>query len=241
MKILLREYKSQWFYPIIIINILIILILSYWYFYLPENNEKLGAILSGLITGFVALIVQLWFSWEEQSKLKKYDDLKIINILAARDDDEYYRPLIKNAKKEIKVLGVTCLRFLEDFANYEASAPERNKILLNALDKNKLKVMILVADESCLDARYGNKAKVAEAKPRLEWLSEKYPNCFFYRFYKHNPTHSVMVIDDESIVGPIFPDVSSKYSPAIHLKNDSKFVEHYRAYFDKEWDECSKN
>lgn len=239
MKILSREFKAQWFYPIIGIFIVFIVVLSIWFMSSSQTDEKLNAILSGLITGFIALLLQLWFSWVEQNKLKKFDELKIINILATRDDPEYYRPLIKRAKKEVRVLGVTCLRFLEDFANNEINAPVKNKILLNALEKKNLKVMILVADESNLDEE--NKNKAIAAKPRLEWLSNKYPNQFFYKFYKHNPMHSVMIIDDESIVGPVFPKVSSKFSPAIHLKNDSKFVEHYREYFDNEWDECTKN
>lgn len=240
MKILSREFKAQWFYPIVLILTSFIIGLSFWFNSSAATDDKLNAILSGLITGFVALLLQLWFSWVEQNKLKKFDELRIINILAARDDPEYYRPLIKSAKRDVMVLGVTCLRFLQDFAEDEASAPNKNKVLLKLLDKKKLKVKLLVADETALD-KEEDKAKAKAAQPRLERLSKKYPNNFFYSYYEHIPTHSVMVIDDESIVGPIFPGVNSKYSPAIHLKSDSKFVEHYREYFDKEWDECSKS
>lgn len=240
MNILSREFKAQWFYPIVLILISFIIALSFWFNSSAATDDKLNAILSGLITGFVALLLQLWFSWVEQNKLKKFDELKIINILATRDDPEYYRPLIKSAKRDVMVLGVTCLRFLQDFAEDETGAPNKNKILLKSLDKKKIKVKLLVADEAVLDNE-DDKAKAKTAQPRLERLRQKYPNQFFYSYYKHRPAHSVMVIDDESIVGPIFPEVSSKYSPAIHLKNDSKFVEHYREYFDKEWDECSKS
>lgn len=239
MKLLLREFRAQWFYPIVLILLVFIIFLSIWFFSSDAKDEKINAILSGLITGFVALLLQLWFSWVELNKLKKFDELKIINILATRDDPEYYRPLIKSAKRDVIVLGVTCLRFLQDFADDEASAPNKNKVLLESLDNKKIKVKLLVADESVLDNQ-DDKAKAKTAKPRLERLRQNYPNQFFYSYYTHIPAHSVMIIDDESIVGPIFPDVSSRYSPAIHLKNDSKFVEHYREYFNKEWDECSK-
>ena len=237
MKILSREFKAQWFYPIVLILISFIIALSFWFNSSAANDNKLNAILSGLITGFIALLLQLWFSWVEQNKLKKFDELRIIDILAARDDPEYYRPLIKSAKRDVMVLGVTCLRFLHDFADDETSAPNKNKVLLKLLDKKKLKVKLLVADETALDNEE-DVAKAKAAQPRLERLHIKYPNHFFFSYYKHRPTHSVMVIDDECIVGPIFPGVSSKYSPAIRLKKDSKFVEHYREYFDKEWDEC---
>ncbi len=240
MKILSREFKAQWFYPIVLILILFIIVLSFWFNSSAATDDKLNAILSGLITGFVALLLQLWFSWVEQNKLKKFDDLKIINILATRDDPEYYRPIIESAKRDVMVLGVTCSRFLDDFADDEKRAPNKNKVLLKLLDKKKLKVKLLVADETALDNE-NDKSKAKAAQPRLARLSEKYPNNFFYAYYKYTPSHSVMVIDDESIVGPIFPGVSSKYSPAIHLKSDSKFVEHYREYFDKLWYECTKS
>lgn len=240
MKILSRELKLPWFVPIVSILILIIAILLYWFIYTPDNNQKLSAILSGLITGFIAMVVQLLFAWEEQTKLKKYDELKIINILATRDNPEYYRPLIKNAKREIKILGVTCLRFLEDFVNDEPSAPENNKVLLEALRKKEIVVKILIADVNDLDNQ-ADKNKFYAAIPRLERLKKSFPQQIFYFYYNHKPTHSIMIIDDQSIVGPIFPGVSSKFSPAIHLKNDSKFVEHYREYFNKEWAECTKS
>lgn len=239
MKILSHEFKMPGLVPIVAILILIIIILSIWYSATPDN-KKLAPILSGLISGSIVLFVQLLLSWKEQSKLKKYDELKIKNILATRDDPEYYRPLIKSAKKEIRILGVTCSRFLQDFVDDEPSAPEKNKVLFIALDRKKIIVKILIADENTLTDP-DDKDKCRLAKLRLQRLIKLYPDQFFYAYYQHIPTHSVMVIDDESIVGPIFTGVSSKYSPAIHLENSSKLIEHYRNYFDKVWEECSKN
>lgn len=107
--------------------------------------------------------------------------------------------------------------------------------MLDALHKNdNLKVKILVAAETYLDDE--DKSKAIAARAQLEALSKKFPGRFLYAFYEHKPTHSIMVIDRESIVGPALPHVSSKFSPAIHLKNKSKFVEHYLEYFKKEWE-----
>lgn len=182
-------------------------------------------------------LFQTILSLRELQKLDKYDSLKIVDILPTRDDPNYYRPLVQKAKEEIKILGVTCKRFLDDFANGEQNAPEKNKVLLNALD-NGLKVKILVAAEAYLEDE--DKIKAIAAKPRLEELSRKYPGLFSYVFYDHTPTHSIMVIDQESLVGPFFPGVSSKFSPAIHLKNESKLVEHYLNYFEHEWARWNK-
>lgn len=233
MNIISRNIKIKWFYPIIILLIILIIALIIWYYFIPDTSQKLNAVISGLITGLFALVLQVWFSWVEIRKIEEFDNLKIIKILSTRDDPEYYRPLISNAKNYLGVFGVTCQRFLDDFANNEKNAPDKNKILLKKLDNGKLKLKILVAGESYLDEE--NKSKASNIRSRLDWLSKTYPNQFSYAFYDHDPRHSVMIIDNESIVGPIFPGVSSKFSPAIHLKNDSPFVEHYRDYFDAEW------
>lgn len=222
---------------VIVFGFLLVVIIVLTYFYCTDFlvNPKWPAIISGLLTGFVVALFQTVLSLRALQKLDKYDSLKIVDILPTRDDPNYYRPLIQKAEEEIKIQGVTCKRFLDDFANGEKSAPERNKVLLNALHKNdNLKVKILVAAEAYLDDE--DKSKALAARPQLEALSKEFPGRFLYAFYERKPTHSIMVIDRESIVGPSFPHVSSKFSPAIHLKNESKFVEHYLEYFKKEWE-----
>lgn len=214
--------------------LVVIIILIYLYCSNFLVHDKWPAIISGLLTGFVVALFQTVLSLRELQKLDKYDSLKIVDVLTTRDDPNYYRPLIQKAKEEIKIYGVTCKRFLDDFANSEESAPERNRVLLDALNRNnELKVKILVAADAYLDEE--DKDKANTAKKQLEKLSEKFPGRFSYAFYEEKPKHSIMVIDRESIVGPSFPHVSSKFSPAIHLKNESKFVEHYLKYFEDEW------
>lgn len=235
MKLLNSWFKGKWVTPILVSLFLLIGLL--WFWFERENNQKLLGIISGLITGFIVLVFQVWLSWVELKKMEKWDELKIVDILSTRDDPNYYRPLIEKAKEEIKIQGVTCKRFLDDFANGEKNAPDRNKVLLNALD-NGLMVKILIAAEPYLEDE--DKSKAIAARPQLEELSRKYQERFSYAFYEHQPRHSIMVIDRESIVGPVFPKVSSKFSPAIHLKNESKFVEHYLDYFNDEWERWGK-
>jgi len=77
---------------------------------------------------------------------------------------------------------------------------------LKALDR-KVKVQMLIADKSVLND--GHKRKAAEAEHKLKKLASDYGN-FEYKYYNHLPTHSIVIIDDECIVGPIFPDVNSR-------------------------------
>lgn len=129
--------------------------------------------------------------------------------------------------------GVTADSFLEDFAD-EKSSREGGKVLLEKLGKG-VEIRILVASPDVLDAKdLRHKNKASTAANRLTALSAQFEN-FKYAYFNHLPMHSVLTVDNTSIVGPIFPDVPSKNTPAIHLKNDSEFVEHYLEYFRNEW------
>lgn len=220
---------------ILAFGILLLLIVSLSFLYWTDviSNVKWLPILSGLLTGFIVSVFQVFLSVRELNKLDKYDAMGIVAILSTRDDPNYYRALIEHAEDEIKILGVTCKRFLDDFANCEANAPSKNKVLLKALD-NGLRVKILIADHRFLIEE--DKPKAAAAGKQLAQLAAKYQDQFQYVAYEHEPTHSIVVIDRQSIVGPSFPHVSSKFSPAIHLRHGSKFSGRYLEYFDKEWD-----
>lgn len=197
---------------------------------------KWSAIISGLLTGFIIALFQAFLSWFELKKIDEYEALKIRNILSHRKDPIYYGNLISKAKKEINVLGVTSQRFLEDFGNENNNAPDNEKVLLKALEDG-VKVRILIANKDFLAD--DDKIKATSAQERMKKLFEnqKYSKNFEYLYYEHIPTHSIVIIDDECIVGPIFPNVNSKYTPAIHLKRDSQFAEHYINYFDSEWNQ----
>ncbi|WP_019865858.1 hypothetical protein [Methylovulum miyakonense] len=204
------------------------------------TGPKWSSIIPGLLTGFIIALFQAFLSWFEIKKIDEYDELKIKKILPDRKSSEYYGALISKAEKEIKVLGVTAQRFLEDFASQNPKAAENEKVLLKALEK-KVKVQILVANKELLSGEDKTKAKSAE--PRLKKLSsDSRTNEFFeYACYTHAPAHSIVIIDEECIVGPIFPNVSSRYTPAIHLKRDSQFAKYYIEYFESEWEEWKNN
>lgn len=230
--------KSGFKYSVIVFTALFLLIALlfslYWFEFV--TNQKWVAIISGLLTGFVIVAFQTWLSWVELTKLDEYNALKIIKILHGRDDREYYERLISAAKINISVLGVTAQRFLEHFANEENSR-DGAKVLLEALGRG-VKVKILIASPDVLtDEKDKNKAKMAQ--PYLNFLKDKFKDDFDYVYFKHQPAHSIFTVDGESIVGPVFPGVNSEFTPAIHIKNDSKFVANYLKFFESEWKKWS--
>lgn len=220
-----------------LIGLIIFLFILYWFEVI--ENPKVSAVISGLLTGFIVALFQAGLAWYEIKKIEKLKELKIIEILSTREDPVYYGSLISKSSKEIKLLGVTAQRFLDDFGDSSPNAPAYKKVLIKALDNNSdIKIKFLIANNEVIKDSIENLNKYNLAKPRLDTLTQKYQNKFEYRYYKHEPTHSVLIIDNECIVGPIFPHVESKYTPAIHLRTDSAFAHHYIKYFDEEWNKC---
>lgn len=235
MKIINFWFKGKWVTPILVS--LFLLIGVFWFWFSKENDQKLLGIISGLITGFIVLVFQVLLSWVELKKMEKWDELQIVDILARKDEREDYAKFISTAKNKLWMLCVTAHSFLEDFAD-EKSTRDGANALLKALE-NKVEVRFLIASPESLaadDDHHKTKSKMAEA--RLKELSTNFSN-FKYAYFKRPPMHSILTVDDESIVGPIFPGVRSKNTPAIHLKNDSAFVKHYLKYFMEEWKEWS--
>jgi hypothetical protein len=213
----------------------IVIVVLYWLSFSGCIPEKWISITSSLLAGFIVALVQLLLSWREQQKMDKFDTLKIIEILHKRNNKQYYGKLISKAEKRVRLYGVTAQRFLNDFAKIENLSGGDNDLLC-VLGKD-VEVRILVANQNSLSNEEDkHKAKIAES--HLEKLANKFPN-FKFAYYDHEPTHSILTIDDQSLVGPIFPGVSSEHTPAIHLKNNSKYAEHYLRYFKTEWKKWS--
>lgn len=232
MKIFKEEFTSK--YSVIIFLSLIVIIVFLLYLFVCDvlTGPKWSYIIPGLLTGFIIALFQAFLSWFELKTLDEYYELKIKKILLNRKDQNYYGNIIAKSKNEINIQGVTVYRFLDDFANQNTNVPEKEKVLLQALDRN-VKVKILFADNKYL-LNEDDKRKADSAKSKLEKLSKQ--KSIEYACYQHEPTHSIVIIDDECIVGPIFPNVSSKDTPAIHLKRDSQLAKFYEEYFNNEWE-----
>lgn len=209
-----------------------ILALSICFYFNFLTGEKWASIISGLLTGLIIMLFQAFLSWYEFKTIDKYRNLGVVDILSNRKNQEYYGNLISKSNREIKVQGVTALSFLEDFASKNPNTKEDQ--LLEAITKRNVKIKILVAHESYLDERHRRKA--IEVENRLKELSEQ--DNFEFKYYKHKPAHSIVIIDDECLAGPVFPEVKSQDTPTIHLNRYSQLAKYYEDYFNNEWNDA---
>lgn len=226
---------------IIILFFLIISLLttSYFYFSLPhdENTVKLEAVLASLSAGIFVAVIQFLLSWQSYRAHEKITTLGVKEILLTRDDRQFYENYLKGASKEIDMMGTTGQRFLNDFADQEGNASKGARILLDIL-KRGVKVRILMPKKKYLSAEDQNKAEIANRQ--LIELEKEFIG-FEYRYYDHLPAHGMFRVDCENIVGPIFPNGTSKNTPAIHLENNSPYGNKYHEYFNLEWEKADIN
>lgn len=186
----------------------------------------------GAVPGLVVALAQFILSWSEFNAIGRIKNLGIKNVLLTRDDANYYGELIEKAKDTIVVMGVTAKRFLEDFAD-ESSPLEHKKRLLAALNRN-VTVKILITTDEWLDG--DQKTQYQYTKRRCLDLKSRFPGLFDGREFNHAPNQSLVRIDNDVIVGPVFDRKASKDTPAIHISVESGFAKSYLFNFDQEWE-----
>lgn len=219
---------------VIIFILLIVLSIIALIWYLTASDTKLLAILGSLIAGIVVAIIQFLIAWQDYFATEKLKNLQIKEVLLDRDKRDFYENYIKMARKKIDMMGVTGSRFMDHFANDDDNSPENAKVLLQVMSKG-VKVRILIPKESYLYTET-DKRNEKNANERFLKISKKFPKNFEVKYFSHVPAHSVFMVDDECILGPVFPNVSSKFTPALYLKSKSPFAEKYLDYFENEWD-----
>lgn len=185
----------------------------------------------GAVPGLVVALAQFILSWAEFGEISRLRRLGVKNILLTRDDPQYYGQLIERSKKTIIVMGVTSKRFLQDFADDNSPRPDR-KVLLAALDRG-VSVQILIASEAHLDQK--QREGFQTTKERCDQLKKKYPRIFDARAFDHAPSQSLVRIDNDVIVGPVFQKKESKHTPAIHMSAESELADSYLENFEIEW------
>lgn len=208
-----------------------------WQYFYGSWGDKLNNLASGVAASALIAALQLMWSWYENHHFETLKQLQVRNILLTRDNALYYGKLIKDSKQNISLVGVTAKRFLEDFANEKHPDP-KNRVLLDALGRG-VKVRLLVADKSHLGTSQESLSKFDVAAERMASLKKQFPGLFFFAYYNHQPIHSIVQIDDECILGPCFPELDSKLTPAIHISASSGFSTQYLEFMKKEWDRYS--
>ena len=71
-------------------------------------------------------------------------------------------------------------------------------------------------------------------------MKKKYPHNIDIRYFNHTAAHSIFRVDDTCIIGPVFPELESKYTPALHVMNSSPVALNYMDYFESEWNQATQ-
>lgn len=185
----------------------------------------------GAVPGLVVALAQFILSWAEFGEISRLRSLGVENVLLTRDDSRYYGKHIEQSTETIIVMGVTSRRFLQDFADEHSPHPHR-KSLLAALDRN-VQVKILVASNDYLEPEQQQGYRVTQERCRQ--LQHRYPHLFDARAFDHVASQALVRIDDDVIVGPVFPRKASKDTPAVHLSARSPLARSYLDNFEYEW------
>lgn len=217
---------------IILLLLLLAVIIVGWYYY-THASTKTGVLMGSLAAGLVVALIQWIISWKEYNLTEKIEDLELVKVLYNRDDRTYYENLIRKSNKSIKVMGVTAKRFFEHFADTHNGAPDNARVLLVAMERG-VNVQILLPHEDFLPE--DKKDAHRQVKHTLQEIQRRnYTGKIEIKYFQHTPAHSIFMVDNNCIVGPVFERVESKYTPALHLKKDSPFAVKYLEHFDEEW------
>jgi hypothetical protein len=168
----------------------------------------------------------------QQMQMAKFRKHGVLDFLEDRTDRKFYKGVIKSAQKntKIQVLGVTSNRMLGDFADF---GEEKSQELIRALERGVV-VQILLPKISRLTktqkSDFENKTLLFAEK-----LSRKFPEAFSIKYFDSPASHSMFSSGSKCIIGPIFPDKSSKDTPAIVFDRFGSFVESYIQNFDSLW------
>lgn len=214
-----------------------------------ENNFWL-TVAGGIATGALMAIAQYMVSMAEykeideaykelhsrEKEIEFFEKMGVKRILSSRDNPETYGTIISNTKRRLWVMGNTASRLLDDFANEDDSSSDLwyRSELINILNEG-VEVKILVAEKYYL--LKDEKPKFDKGKNVLEKLNKEHEN-FSFVYFKHIPTHSIFVFDNQCLIGPIFDNLKSKSTPALHMDTDSEYAQKYLNYFNHQWAEA---
>lgn len=219
---------------VIIITVLFLATIGIGVWFWISKNEKISAILGSLFAGLIVAIIQFVIAWQDYKQTEKLKELELIEVLYNRDSRTFYEEYLRQSKRKINMMGVTASRFFNDFADDSPNATPNAKVLLYALKRN-VKVRILLPSSEFVDAN--KKQDIENVKQKVEAIKSTYLNCSLeVKYFKHVAAHSIFNVDDKCIVGPVFPEVESKYTPALFLRNSSPMAGKYLTYFEYEWD-----
>lgn len=181
----------------------------------------------------------------EEQPIEKTEDL--LNVIKLKDFiqqrghlSNLQRTLFKNAKERIFIMGINALPLLQMMPYHDTDniPPGTDTCLQKAL-KDGIQIRILIASENWqpkgVDADLRYKYACAELS-KLGKQSMLFPNADFeLAEMNHAPNHYIVIVDDEILLGGVFPDCHCKEEPALYFGKGSDFTKSYYKYFVCEW------
>lgn len=223
----MKDYiKNKWGYlpkSVYVLAVLIILLSIGGMFFELWTKENITKIYAGLIVATVITILNVIFDFKNLEFSKLIYDSALDNIFEDRQEKDNYTPLIKKAKHEIKIMGVTSSRFLEDNGRCES------KGVLDDLLEKGVSIQILITT-SASNLGVGTQSLIKKYK--------NFPSFEIKRFDQSiNIPQSIFVVDQKCALGPIFTDVESKHTPTLLFSDKhSVYAKKFIDYFHFVWD-----
>lgn len=208
-----------------VINAVALLILL---FAVGSWNGKIEAIFSGFIVACLVGIVQILSDLDLYRKNRRIEKTRIVDVIEKRKDEEKYGGLIRQSKKEVLVLGTTCSRFMKDFV-------DQSSVVSEAISRGVV-FKLLIPEDDFLEQEDRGKIKTITLQI-YERMSGDQRKFFSIKRFREFPNHSLVVVDDLYIVGPIFRRLKrSEVTPSIVFRARSSVATAYREYFDQLWE-----
>ena len=235
MKILGKSFRINASIVIIFLLSVMMLVTLIVYFVLDNSNTKWLGLIGSFTAGLFVAIIQFIIAWQDYQQTEKLKKLKLIEILYDRASRDKYSNFIKNCNRKLDVMGVTTVRFFKDFADTSNGATENATVLLRALDRG-VRVRVLLPAKKHLPVE--KNSDYEEVRKKCKEL-QRYQNLEV-RYFDHPAAHSIFRIDDTCIIGPVFPELESRNTPALYLQKSSPMALNYMDYFESEWNKVGK-
>lgn len=209
---------------------LAVAVFSYWYYKIDPENSKLVGLVGGIVTGLIVYLATFLTLLRPIQELDRFHRMGIKGLLANRHDQTYYRKLVSRSKLRVDVMGASCSRFVHDFLDVESD----DKVLIDALIMHPhLKVRMLIPDDAHMSEETRNRAEATLAQFAV--IQERFGNRVELRRFEDVARHSLVIVDNDLVAGPVFDDNTSRHAPAVHVAIETLFGQKYSAYFETVW------
>ena len=130
------------------------------FFWIVEG-DKAVALLGGITGGLLIYIANFLSETWALRKVQTFRKLGVRNVLSNRHCKSYYRNVLGDVTQDVRVMGASCTRFIEDFLDADSD----DKILLDRLRTHKaLTVRLLIPDECNMTERARTRFGLVESK-----------------------------------------------------------------------------